>query len=259
MENKVKEFLNEVFGEVRAFEENGQIWFCANDVLKALEYSEGNWRTTISRKCKKDGVKKCNVTDKLGRKVDMNFINEYNAYIIISNCNTVSNYKKEEFIKWIKSLGFFNEVYLNSRKEIDFILKLEESLKPFNIAGIRQYPILNYRIDYYIPSLNVAIEYDENEHKQYTYEEHEGRQKEIEKELGCKFIRVTDKESNYDNVKLVFNEIVKYCLNKNLYILEINNYMNYLLDKCKELENEINDIRNLQNKLQKVKTTYIRD
>ena len=30
----------------------------------------------------------------------------------------------------------------------------------------------------------------------YKYEEHEGRQKEIKKELGCKFIRLTDKESD---------------------------------------------------------------
>ena len=50
------------------------------------------------------------------------------------------------------------------------------------------------RIDYYIPSLNITIEYDENGHASYKYEEREGRQKEIEKELGCKFIRVTDKE-----------------------------------------------------------------
>ena len=87
-----------MFGEVRAFEENGQIWFCANDVLKALEYSEGNWRTTIARKCKKDGVAKCNVTDKLGRKVDMNFVNEPNMYKLVfgSKMN-----KAEEFQDWI--------------------------------------------------------------------------------------------------------------------------------------------------------------
>ena len=34
-------------------------------------------------------------------------------------------------------------------------------------------------IDYYIPSLNITIEYDENGHASYKYEEHEGRQKEI--------------------------------------------------------------------------------
>ena len=86
-------------------------------------------------------------------------------------------------------------------------IKLEKGLEPFNIKGIRQYNIDKYRIDYYIPSLNIAIEYDENRHANYTYEEHEGRQKEVEKELGCKFIRVTDKESDEYNIGLVIKEL----------------------------------------------------
>lgn len=93
------------------------------------------------------------------------------------------------------------------RKEIDFLNQLEDALKPFNIQGIRQYRILSYQIDYYIPSLNIAIEYDENEHKNYTYEAHEGRQQKIEKELGCKFIRVTDKKSNAYNIGLIIKQI----------------------------------------------------
>ena len=37
---------------------------------------------------------------------------------------------------------------------------------------------------------------DENGYVSYKYEEHEGKQKEVEKELDCKFVRVIDKESN---------------------------------------------------------------
>ena len=54
--------------------------------------------------------------------------------------------------------------------------------------------------------MNIAIEYDENGHASYKYEEYEDRQKEIEKELGCKFIRVTDKESDECNIGLVIKE-----------------------------------------------------
>ena len=93
------------------------------------------------------------------------------------------------------------------RPEITFIDDLEEALKPFNIKGIRQYSILSYRIDYYIPSLKIAIEYDENDHKNYSYEAHEGRQQEIEKELGCRFIRVSDKNTDSYNVGLVIKNI----------------------------------------------------
>ena len=110
-----------------------------------------------------------------------------------------------------QELGLYSSWNLHKRKEIEFLNKLEESLKPFNITGIRQFPIdinyKHYRIDYYIPQLNIAVEYDENGHTSYTYEEHEGRQKEIEKELGCKFIRVTDNNSDEYNIGLVIKEL----------------------------------------------------
>ena len=57
------------------------------------------------------------------------------------------------------------------------------------------------------PNLNIAIEYDENYHNTYTYEQHEGRQKEIEKELGCKFIRISDKNSDDYNIGFVLKEL----------------------------------------------------
>ena len=50
------------------------------------------------------------------------------------------------------------------RQEIEFINQLEKALKSFNIQGEKQFKVLSYRIDYYIPSLNIAIEYDENDH-----------------------------------------------------------------------------------------------
>lgn len=93
------------------------------------------------------------------------------------------------------------------RKEIYFMNKLIETLKPFNIKGTRQYYTLGYRIDFYIPSLNIAIEYDENNHNRYTYEQHEGRQNKIENELGCKFIRVSDKETDEYNIGYIIKKI----------------------------------------------------
>lgn len=93
------------------------------------------------------------------------------------------------------------------RPEITFIDELEDALKPFNIKGIRQFSVLSYRIDYYIPSLKIAIEYDENEHKGYSYEAHEGRQQEIEKALDCRFIRVSDENTNSYNIGLIIKNI----------------------------------------------------
>ena len=99
----------------------------------------------------------------------------------------------------------------HKRQELEFLDMLEQTLEPFNIQGVRQYQISDigrkYRIDYYIPSLNIAIEYDENEHKGYSYDEHEGRQIEIEKEIRCRFIRVSNGNNHMYNVGQVIKEI----------------------------------------------------
>ena len=38
MSNKVQEFLNENFGQVRVIEVNNVLWFVADDVAKSLDY-----------------------------------------------------------------------------------------------------------------------------------------------------------------------------------------------------------------------------
>ena len=110
----------------------------------------------------------------------------------------------------IKKLGG-NEsvVYSLNREETEFEYCLKEALKPFNLEIKTQLSVCDnkYRIDFYISSLNIAIEYDENGHKNYSYEKHEGRQKEIENELGCRFIRVSDGNSHSFNVGQVIKEI----------------------------------------------------
>ena len=138
------------------------------------------------------------------------YINIDDIRKFISLCHSKN---KTNFIEWLKLNNFisYKEVFDTTRKEINFLDKLERTLKPFNITGIRQFPIdinnKHYRIDYYIQNLNIAIEYDENGHKNYSYEEHELRQEEIERELGCKFIRVVDNETNEYNIGLVIKEI----------------------------------------------------
>lgn len=95
------------------------------------------------------------------------------------------------------------------RKEITFfdkLLKVSEGIG-FNIE--RQYRVLSYKLDGYILNYNIAIEYDEeSSHKKYTYEDEEGRQSKIEKELGCKFIRVSDKNSDEFNIGLIIKELI---------------------------------------------------
>ena len=99
-----------------------------------------------------------------------------------------------------------------SREEIKFFDKLEEMFAVMNIQkGIKQYRVLGkYRIDYYMPEFRLAIEYDENGHSGYTYEQHEGRQEEIQKELCCDFIRLDNRDDIFTNIAKVLKGIIDY-------------------------------------------------
>lgn len=72
-------------------------------------------------------------------------------------------------------------------------LQEEASLKTIEqllgIKLIRQYKVLNYRLDGYDPDTNTAYEIDEPEHR-YKHAKDAERQQKIEAVLGCKFVRI---------------------------------------------------------------------
>ena len=218
MENKneVMVFNNEMFGNVRVVNIDGEGWFAGKDVVEALGYNK-KYSDVIKQHCDEEDYILLNSETQLKYKTDFDYkelgqrggylVNGCGLYKLISHSTNTSVMKKEKIIKWFKEIGLIDGVVLSSRKEINFLDRLENALIPFSITGIKQYNVLNYKIDYYIPSLNVAIEYDENGHKDYTYEAHELRQVLIEKELGCRFIRVTDNKDDEFNIGLVIKEL----------------------------------------------------
>ena len=202
MKNELKTFTNDTFGSLRGIEINGEPWLVGKDLAEVLGYK--NARDALSKHVDEEdkGVAKC---DTPRGSQEMVVIKERGVLSLLQR-SRLSNTQKQELIK---SLNLTEKIILTSRKEIDFVDQLEETLKPFNLTGIRQYKIGSYKLDYYIPSLNLAIEYDENDHKSYSYEAHEGRQKEIEDILKCRFIRVTDNNTNNFNIGLVLKEMFK--------------------------------------------------
>ena len=124
--------------------------------------------------------------------------------------DNLRNYtKKLELLNWYnKHINIKNNIILFNRKEEYFVDDLEKVLCQMDIHGIKQCHILNYYIDYYLPSINIAIEYDENKHKGYTYEQQTLRQEIIERELGCSFVRVDDSNDNLTNIGIILNEIM---------------------------------------------------
>lgn len=224
--NEMMVFNNEMFGSVRVVNIDGEGWLAGKDVVEALGYNLSGKHVAseyIKAHCEPEDYVLLDKNSSVNLGVEFDYkqlgqrggylVNGHGLYKLISYSEKVSVMKKEKFIEWFKEIGLIDDgVVFNSRKEINFLDKLENALIPFSITGIKQYNVLNYRIDYYIPSLNVAIEYDENAHKHYTYEQHELRQELIEKELGCRFIRVIDKNDDDYNIGLVIKQLLKYGL-----------------------------------------------
>ena len=223
--NQIQVFTHNVFGDVRAINVEGKVWFVGRDAVKCLGYEvEGTTSYTYytgkfvkekyTLKMKNCDLQLFGMTD-AGRKGEV-LINQNGIIQLVMNSETTGELRKQDFLKWLDIEG--DAVVLTSRKEIEFLDVLKEQLAIFGITECnRQYSDLecgNYKIDLYLPELNVAIEYDENGHKHYTYEQQELRQKLIEEELGCRFIRVSDDKTHIENSAIVLRELMKLNLLK---------------------------------------------
>lgn len=100
------------------------------------------------------------------------------------------------------------EVFMPERCEIRFLKRLRGVLQPLLLELVEQkYVCDKYHIDAVIESLNLAIEYDERNHR-YQVDEDNERQKEIEDKCGFTFIRLDgDNEDDY-NIGLVLKEVM---------------------------------------------------
>ena len=72
-----------------------------------------------------------------------------------------------------------------------------------------QYNNLSYRTDLYFHDQKLAIELDENGHNKINIDYKIKRQKAIEQEIGCKFIRINPDKEEFDIIKNV-NEILRH-------------------------------------------------
>lgn len=197
---------------------DGEVLFNGKQVCNILEYTNSSKaisdhiRDNQKVKVKNSDIKNTNFR-KLNNAGEI-FITNVGIIALIQKATTVSLDFKEKFKEFLVKNNFIEDkVIAETKKETEFIKKLKVALEPFYIEKFEtQYVVKNdkgsnYRIDLYLPKLNIAIEYDENDHKQYTYEQHEGREAYIEEKLGCKFIRVSDKNSDEYNIGYVIKAI----------------------------------------------------
>jgi len=100
MGNKVQEFLNERFGEVRAIEIDNVIWFMGSDVAKVLQYNKA---TDMTRNLD-DDEKDTQTLLTLGGEQECLVINEsglYNSVLSITKRNPERFKIAKDFKKWI--------------------------------------------------------------------------------------------------------------------------------------------------------------
>ena len=212
-------FTHEQFGAIRAVKVDNEVYFVGKDLAERLGYKNQN-RDIVRHVDEEDRI----MVDKTQSSNSIEFdyrelgqrggwlINSNGAISLICNSENRSVNFKQGIRDWLVSEGLIEDLLvLKSRKEIEFIDILEEQLNIFGLTGTRQHSIKNednsYRIDYYIPALNIAIEYDENNHDGYSYCQHEGRQINIEEQLNCRFIRVSDDKTHIENSAIVIKEI----------------------------------------------------
>ena len=110
----------------------------------------------------------------------------------------------DEGIEIIKNRYKFN--VRSARFEYKYLNEIKDFLDVLDISYIQQYSVDNYKIDLFIPKYNIAIEIDEEEHKYKKYYDLK-RQKYIENQIHCKFIRINEGENCGKVIALLIKEL----------------------------------------------------
>lgn len=196
----IKIFENYQFGEIRVRKENDQIWFVAKDLCNALDIS--HYRDAVYRL--DDGQKNILDVETNGGVQEMAVINGGGLKQLILKS------RKPEAKIFAKKIGL-GQMILSS-KEQDTVETIINSIK--NILEYKtQYCVGIYKIDLYLPELNIAIECDENGHTERNILKEAKRQIFIENKLDCDFIRFNPDETTF-NIGKIINQIFKEVLKR---------------------------------------------
>lgn len=191
-------------------EENGKQLVSARELYSKLEITErfNSWFGRMKQYGLVEGVDytRCKQFNTLAKQ-------ELDEYILTlgaakSVCVKSKSINVGEIINQLG--GDVTHIHTNTRFEISFLEMLEQGLEELNVTGIRQYNVNGKRIDFYIPEYKLAVEYDEAQH--YTAANQKldlERQKMIEKEIGCTFVRLNWEDTDIKNTMKVVKKILK--------------------------------------------------
>lgn len=175
-------------------------WYATTDICKILKLSNV---TETSRNIP-DNFKKMNKIKTKGNGLqNTNTINTNGVKHILQSTRSI--YKHNI----INKLGLDLNIIYNC-KEANVLRIISASFKSF--THLFQYDVDKYRIDLYFIDNKLAIEVDENNHKDRDVIYEETRQKYIEDKLGCEFIRFNPDEKNFnigDIIHIILNKLFK--------------------------------------------------
>lgn len=193
----MRDVLNYEETKIRTIESGGKTWYSVVDIVAILTDSVKPRKYWNTLKCRLEQNRnqivtycekfKLKATD--GKMYSTDCLDKSGVLRLIQTIRKPN----AKVLQQLKTQGFEIEErkYLKIlRKEERFKLNLETCLQGITLV-LSQFPYLNYYIDFYLPEINLAIEYDEYHHtSKATKRLDELRQREISNHLGCDFIRV---------------------------------------------------------------------
>ena len=136
------------------------------------------------------------LVDKPKKQPNRRFLRSDLALKIIINCRT------DESCNLKRNLGFRLLDMINT-KEQTVLKSIKDAFEGEDMQT--QYSVLGYRIDLYFHKHKLAIEVDELGHADRNLSNEIERQKALEKELDCVFIRINPDEENFNIFKQINN------------------------------------------------------
>lgn len=153
MENKMQVFTNEDFGEVRTIEINGEPWFVAADVCRALDIA--NSRDALTRL--DEDEKGVASTDTPGGEQDMSVVNEPGLYSLVlgsrkPEAKAFKRWITHEVIPSLRKYGYYAmpKDYLSALKAYVAEVELNQQLEAENeeqrlVIGMQEQEIADLR------------------------------------------------------------------------------------------------------------------
>jgi very-short-patch-repair endonuclease len=183
---------------------NNEPWFVAKDISVVLDI-KNNRQFLVDLDEDERSVFKIGTAGGVQKMV---FVSGSGVLKIIARSRKMSGAKKELLIK---ALGLkTNTIVLKSNKEVEFGEMLIDTLSTFkpDLQVITQYVASDYQLDFYIPKANLVIEFDETDHK-HRKQQDIVRENKLKAVLGCKFIRVNERDNLSKAIGIILKEIIQ--------------------------------------------------